>query len=90
MRKNTVAVLIADVVKSSSQAELRSLQGQTLAKVSHGHLKRKWIRLLYSVTADDEFQTIGVALENVPETILELRIRLQPLQLRIGVGFGAG
>ena len=90
MTKNTVAVLIADVVKSSSQSELRSLLGRGLAAASREHLKRKWIRLPYSITAGDEFQTISITPETIPEVILDLRIRLLPLHLRIGVGFGAG
>src|ERR1700722_17411576 len=88
MSQNTVAVLIADVVKSSARRELRSLLGQALAAASREHLKRKWIRLPYSVTAGDEFQTIRVSPDNIPEVILDLRIRMEPLQLRSGVGFG--
>src|ERR1700689_2188071 len=88
MIENTVAVLIADVVKSSLRSELRSLLGRGLAAASREHLKRKWIRLPYSVTAGDEFQTISISPDCIPEVILDLRVRMQPLQLRIGVGFG--
>jgi hypothetical protein len=90
MNKNTVAVLIADVVKSSLRSELRSLLGRGLAAASREHIKRKWIRLPYAVTAGDEFQTISVSPASIPEVILDLRIRLQPLQLRMGIGFGPG
>jgi hypothetical protein len=90
MSQNTVAVLIADVVKSSARSELRSLLGRALAAASREHLKRKWIRLPYSVTAGDEFQTISISPASIPEVILDLRIILQPLQLRIGIGFGPG
>jgi hypothetical protein len=89
MRTNHAAVLIADVVQSSSLRELRSLLGQRLREVSREHLKRKWIRLPYSVTAGDEFQTISISVVNIPEVILDLRIKLLPLKLRIGVGLGA-
>jgi hypothetical protein len=89
MRTKHAAVLIADVVQSSSLRELRSLLGQRLREVSREHLKRKWIRLPYSITAGDEFQTISVSATSIPEVILDLRIRLLPLKLRIGVGFGA-
>jgi len=89
MTNKHAAVLIADVVKSSSLHELRLLLGHKLIAASREHLKRKWIRLPYSVTAGDEFQTIGLSQENIPELILDLRIRLLPLNLRIGVGFGA-
>jgi hypothetical protein len=88
MHKNTAAVLIADVVKSSVQKELRRLLGVGMAEASREHLKRRWIRLPYSVTAGDEFQTISISPDNIPEIILDLRVRMQPLQLRIGVGFG--
>src|SRR5580704_6798199 len=90
MTTNTVAVLIADVVKSSSRSELRSLLGKGLAAASREHLKRKWIRLPYSITAGDEFQTISISAASIPEVILDLRIRLLPLELRIGVGLGPG
>jgi hypothetical protein len=88
MSQEQAAVLIADVVQSSSLHELRSLLGQRLAAVSKVHLKRKWIRLPYSVTAGDEFQTISLSQVSIPELILDLRIRLLPLKLRIGLGFG--
>jgi SatD family protein len=88
MSQEQAAVLIADVVQSSSLHELRSLLGQRLAAVSKVHLKRKWIRLPYSVTAGDEFQTISLSQASIPELILDLRIRLLPLKLRIGLGFG--
>jgi SatD family (SatD) len=88
MSKNTVAVLIADVVKSSAREELRGLLGAGIARASREHLKRKWIRLPYSITAGDEFQTISISPESTPEVILDLRVMLQPLQLRIGIGFG--
>jgi hypothetical protein len=88
MSKTHAAVLIADVVHSSSLRELRSLLGQRLSSVSRDHLKRKWIRLPYSVTAGDEFQTISISPASIPEVLLDLRIRLLPLKLRIGIGFG--
>jgi hypothetical protein len=88
MNEYTAAVLIADVVKSSAREELRGLLGAGIAKASREHLKRKWIRLPYSVTAGDEFQTISISPESIPEAILDLRVMLQPLQLRIGIGFG--
>src|SRR5579862_7759819 len=81
MSKDTAAVLIADVVKSSAREELRGLLGAGIAHASREHLKRKWIRLPYSVTAGDEFQTISLSPESIPEVILDLRVRLQPLQL---------
>ncbi|MGB8540938.1 MAG: SatD family protein [Candidatus Acidiferrales bacterium] len=88
MSQNHGAVLIADVVGSSSLRGLRSLLAQRLAFASREHLKRKWIRLPYSVTAGDEFQTVSISQSSLPELILDLRINLLPLKLRVGVGFG--
>jgi hypothetical protein len=51
-------------------------------------LRRKLIRLPYSVTAGDEFQTVSGSLRTIPEVILSLRTALQPLSLRMGIGFG--
>lgn len=81
-------VLIADVVQSTSRRKMRAFLGETLAARSRQHLREKLISLPYSVTAGDEFQTITSRLESIPEIILGLRTALQPLSLRIGVGFG--
>ena len=88
MASNLYAVLIADVVESSSWQSLRQLLGRTLSAASARHLHRKLIQLPYSVTAGDEFQTVVANLPALPQIILDLRIMLQPRSLRIGVGFG--
>jgi SatD family (SatD) len=88
MASNLYAVLIADVVASSSRQSLRQLLGKTLSVASGCHLRGKLIQLPYSVTAGDEFQTVIANLPALPQIILDLRIMLQPLSLRIGVGFG--
>lgn len=82
------AVLIADVVESSSRLDLRAILGKALVRVSREHLQRGWVRLPYAVTAGDEFQTIVSDLPKIAEVILDLRIRLRPLNLRIGIGVG--
>ena len=82
------AVLIADIVASSAQRRLRNRLGATLALASRRHLRRRFIRLPYSVTAGDEFQTVCADLHALPQLILDLRILLQPLSLRIGIGIG--
>lgn len=82
------AVLIADVIASRAQRRLRKHLGATLALASRRHLRRKLIRLPYSVTAGDEFQTVCVDLRALPQIIVDLRILLQPLSLRIGIGIG--
>ena len=82
------AVIIADVVESSSRRGLRNLLAARLADASKRHVRRRLIRLPYSVTAGDEFQTIAAAPSCVPALLLDLRRCLRPLPLRIGVGVG--
>ena len=82
------AVLIADVVASSTRADVRALLGKKLAAASKRHLDQKLIRLPYSVTAGDEFQTVAGELPSLPALLLDLRSSLRPLSLRIGVGIG--
>jgi len=82
------AVLIADVVGSSSRRNLRALLAKRLETARRAHLRTKAIRLPYAVTAGDEFQTILAPNINIPELIFDLRMHLRPLRLRIGIGFG--
>ena len=82
------AVLIADVMASRSRRDVRALLGKKLASASERHLRRKLIRLPYTVTAGDEFQTIAGTPEAIPALLLDLRAALQPLSLRVGVGIG--
>jgi DNA-binding MarR family transcriptional regulator len=88
MPAHTYGVLIADVVASSSTPNLRALLGKKLTLVSNRHLKKQLIDLPYSVTAGDEFQTLTESLHSIPSIILDLRIKLRPLAVRIGIGFG--
>jgi len=88
MPSNTYAVLIADVMESRTRRDLRGLLGKKLAAISRRHLLEKLIRLPYSVTAGDEFQTVTRVLPAIPAIIQDLRVSLRPLSLRIGVGFG--
>jgi len=89
MAETLFAVLIADVVASSAQANVRTLLGKKLDAVSENHLQRKLIRLPYAVTAGDEFQTITEALPSLSSLLLDLRAALQPFSLRVGVGIGS-
>jgi len=83
------AVLIADIIASSARRDVRALLGKKLAAASEKHLRQKLIRLPYTVTAGDEFQTITGELATLPALILDLRAALQPLSLRVGVGIGS-
>jgi hypothetical protein len=82
-------VLIADVVESRSHAHLRSSLNEKLRIASIAQMGDKLVRIPYAVTAGDEFQTIAARLDCLPNLILDLRRRLYPLQLRIGIGIGA-
>jgi hypothetical protein len=81
-------VLVADVVESRTQGRLRSPLNQKLRTASIAQLDNKLIRVPHAVTAGDEFQTVASRLESLPKLILDLRRRLYPLQLRIGIGIG--
>ncbi|MBI3662721.1 MAG: hypothetical protein HY234_06695 [Acidobacteria bacterium] len=82
------AVLIADIVSSSAEPNVRTLLNEKLRLATGRHLPKGLIRLPYAVTAGDEFQTISSKLEEIPGLILDLRIWLRPFRLRIGVGIG--
>jgi hypothetical protein len=88
MPSQIYAVLIADVLESSSRPGMRALLGKKLAAASKRHLQSKLINLPYSVTAGDEFQTVTGNLPSIPAVILDLRSMLRPLSLRIGIGIG--
>src|SRR5713226_6172329 len=89
MAERTYAVLIADIVASTARKGVRALLGKKLAAVSEKHLRQKLIRLPYTVTAGDEFQTVTGELPSLPAVILNLRAALWPLSLRVGVGIGS-
>ncbi len=82
------AVLIADVVASRTRRNLRTMLGEALDKASRAQLRGKLIRLPYAITAGDEFQTIAWSCERLPELIFDLRARMWPLRLRMGIGIG--
>jgi hypothetical protein len=82
-------VLVADVVESRSYSHLRSSLNEKLRIASVAQTADKLIRMPYAVTAGDEFQTIAARVDSIPRLILDLRRRLQPLRIRIGIGIGA-
>jgi hypothetical protein len=88
MKREGYAVLIADVVGSRTRRDLRAVLGQRLELASRAHLRGKYIRLPYAITAGDEFQTIVRSYERLPELIFDLRERVWPLRLRVGIGIG--
>ena len=79
-------VLIVDVIGSSSTTNLRSLLRQKLRIASLAH--QELLSLPYAITAGDEFQTITAQLNALPWLVFDLRRRLRPLEVRIGIGIG--
>ncbi len=77
------------MVESRSRAHLRSSLNNKLRIASIAQMGAKLVRIPYAVTAGDEFQTIAARVDSIPKLILDLRRRLRPLQLRIGIGIGA-
>ena len=88
MPEKFFGVIVADVVGSSRTRDLRSVLGARLRRVTTAHLHEKRIRLPYAVTAGDEFQTVAHDLSQIPGLLFDLRRRMRPLQLRIGIGIG--
>jgi hypothetical protein len=86
--RSVEGVLIADVIHSSRRKHLSALLAEGLRRANRVHLQKKFIRVPYAVTAGDEFQTVVTSIEMVPELIFDLRRRMRPLDLRIGVGIG--
>jgi hypothetical protein len=86
--KFACGVLIADVIGSTGHSRLREALGKRLRAATKMHLREKWIRVPYAVTAGDEFQTVTFGIECIPELILDLRRKMRPFDLRIGVGIG--
>lgn len=80
--------MIADVVASRSSIHLRSSLNEKLRIASIAQLDEKLIRVPYAVTAGDEFQVVADHLERIPKLILDLRRRMLPFRLRIGIGIG--
>jgi hypothetical protein len=81
-------VVVADVVGSTRTRDVRTLLGPKLRIATMAHVQEKRIRLPYAVTAGDEFQTVVRGLDQIPELLFDLRRRMRPLRLRIGVGIG--
>jgi SatD family (SatD) len=82
------AVVVADVVGSTRTQDVGSMLGPKLRIATMAHLKERRIRLPYAVTAGDEFQTVAGELNQIPGLLFDLRRRMRPLCLRIGVGIG--
>ena len=81
-------VIVSDVVGSSRTRNLRAVLNARLRLVTAAHFKEERIRLPYAVTAGDEFQTVAADLRQIPGILFDLRRRMRPLQLRIGIGIG--
>src|SRR5438876_1578337 len=69
----------SDVCSSDLRKDVRALLGKKLTAASEKHLREKRIRLPYSVTAGDEFQTLTEQLPSLPALLLDLRAGLQQI-----------
>jgi len=81
-------VIVSDVIASSRTKDLRSVLSRKLRIATIAHLEEKRIRLPYAVTAGDEFQTVAADLCQIPGLLFDLRRRMRPLELRMGIGIG--
>jgi len=82
-------VVVADVVGSTRTQDVGAALGPKLRIATMAHIEEKRIRLPYAVTAGDEFQTVASEINQIPGLLFDLRRRMRPLRLRIGVGIGA-
>lgn len=89
MSTKLYAVILADVVASGARKRLGSLLRERLREATRAHRRRGLILLPYAITAGDEFEAIAAHLEKLPWLLLDLRTRVRPISLRIGVGIGA-
>ena len=87
--KPPYSVLIADVIHSSRRGSLSDVLAERLAQASKAHLREGRIQVPYAITAGDEFQVVPSSIAVIPELILDLRRRMRPLGLRVGIGIGA-
>ncbi|MEM7050590.1 MAG: SatD family protein [Acidobacteriota bacterium] len=81
-------VLIADVVASRRASDFAAVRERVLAAASTDHRREGWIEAPYAVTAWDEFQGLASGPQHLPRMVFDLRLRFQPLELRIGLGVG--
>jgi len=88
VRAKLRGILVADIVGSTRTQDLRTVLGPKLRIATIAHLEEKRIQLPYAVTAGDEFQTVVSDLHQIPGLLFDLRRRMRPLTLRIGVGIG--
>jgi DNA-binding CsgD family transcriptional regulator len=85
-------VVIADVVSSTrlepgDRADLQRLLVTVLADVSRQHHDALLTDLV--VTAGDEFQCVAASPKGIPSLLWDVRERLAPAEVRVGVGAGA-
>lgn len=82
------AVVVADAAAPGGNKHVRGMLNALLAKTSKAQQERKLVLLPYAVTGGNRFQAITNNLEAIPWLLLDLRSRMQPVSLRIGVGIG--
>jgi SatD family (SatD) len=82
------AAITCDIVGSRKIQEFRRKRDQKLSRISKLHVERKWILSEYAITAWDEFEGIVARPTHVPAVIVDLRRRLHPFELWMGIGIG--
>lgn len=84
-------VLIADIVGSTKLIETeRSLSQDRLVQMLE-KMQEKYataVRSDFAVTAGDEFQVMIATASAIPEMVWDIAAGLEPLKLRMGIGFG--
>lgn len=82
------AVLLVDVVDSSSKADFPDGRDRRIRRLTKAHRQRDWIAADYTVTAWDEFQSICWAPPRLPHILLDIRQVFAPWEVYIAVGYG--
>lgn len=83
-----VATLIGDLVASRRSSNRRDLHTSLRAALAETDRIRPGLRPLW-ITAGDEFQGVYPALGEALDAALQIRLRLHPVPVRFGLGWGS-
>lgn len=88
MDSRQAAVLLIDVVGSSSVTDFRDGRDRHIERLTRLHREREWIAADYTVTAWDEFQSLSWSQQQLPHILLDIRQVFAPWEVYIAVGCG--
>jgi hypothetical protein len=88
MPTDDTAVLLVDVVGSSSLADFTSGRDRRIGQLTRRHEASDWIAAPYTVTAWDEFQSVLWHLDTIPPILLDIRRVFAPWEVYVAVGIG--